>query len=75
MFRYEASWSKHKDQGDLIKQVWRVEQRMDNPWHTIQFKLNGCRRTLKQWVCKQGNQVEQQIQDKLKERTTLDAYG
>lgn len=34
---------------------------------TIQGKLNGCRRSVKQWVSKQGSRVEQHIHNKIQE--------
>ncbi|XP_062145264.1 uncharacterized protein LOC133852511 [Alnus glutinosa] len=61
MFKYEASWAKQMGRQEVIKKVWRVKQRNFDPWKNIQSKLVGCRRSLKQWVRKQGNPVEEQI--------------
>jgi hypothetical protein len=41
--------------------IRRVKQRNIDPWENIQSKLVGCRRSLKHWVQKQGNLVEEQI--------------
>jgi len=38
--------------------VWHAKNGTECPWQTIQGNLNGCRRVLKQWVCKQQNLVE-----------------
>jgi hypothetical protein len=62
MFKYEASWAKQKGHQEVIKKVWRVKQRHINPWENIQSNLSGCRRSLKQWLRKQGNSVEEKIQ-------------
>jgi hypothetical protein len=67
MFKYEASWSKHRDRGAMIKKVWRVKQGSQNPWFDVNSNLARCRKTLKKWVRKQGNPVEKQIQDKIQE--------
>jgi hypothetical protein len=59
LFKYEASWTKQQGHQEIIKKVWRVKQRNLSPWEDIQGKLRGCRRSLKQWVRKQGNSVEE----------------
>jgi hypothetical protein len=66
-FQYEAGWAKHKEQGGIIKQVWRVKQNAESPWQSLQGNLSGCRRALKQWVRKQKYSGDQVIQEKLKE--------
>jgi len=62
LFKYEASWAKQQGHQEVINKVWRVKQRHLSPWEDIQGKLRGCRRSLKQWVRKQGHSVEEQIQ-------------
>jgi hypothetical protein len=64
-FKYEASWTKKKDHGAIIKQVWRVKQKVVDPWQAIHSKLQVCRQTLMQWVRKTENNVAMQIQDKI----------
>jgi hypothetical protein len=66
-FRFEAEWTKNKEHGAVIKQVWRPKKRWEHPWQTIQSNLSGCRRSLKQWVRVQKNLVEQTVIEKLKE--------
>lgn len=66
-FRYEAGWAKNKEQGGIIKQVWRTKQTTECPWQNVQGNLNGCRRVLNKWVRKQQKSGDQVIQDKLKE--------
>jgi len=63
-FRYEASWTKQKEHKEIIKKEWKKKITNLSPWATIQSKLSGCRRSLKQWVWKQVHLVEEKIQQK-----------
>jgi hypothetical protein len=40
----------------------RKKVKHPDPWNNIQGKLSGCRRSLKQWVRKHVNTVEEKIQ-------------
>jgi hypothetical protein len=40
-FRYEASWTRKQEHGEIIKKAWRVKQRVSDPWKMIHRKLNG----------------------------------
>jgi len=60
-FKYEASWTKQKEHKEIIKKVWRVKQRDQDPWSIFHKKLSSCRSSLKQWVRKQTNPVEERI--------------
>lgn len=66
-FQFEAEWTKNKEHGAMIKQVWRPKKRLERPWQTIQSNLSGCRRRLKQWVRVQQDHVEHTVQEKLKD--------
>lgn len=67
MFRYEACWGKHKESHQLIKQVWRAKQPSINPWNNLQGKLSVCKKSLKEWVRKNSDAVEDQIKRKEQE--------
>jgi hypothetical protein len=60
-FKYEVAWARNKEQGVLIKQVWRAKNISEDPWQIFQNNLSGSRRILKQWVWKQKSTVEQGI--------------
>jgi hypothetical protein len=63
-FRYEMSWTKHRGRQKIIKKEWRKKSANMNPWTSIQSKLSRCRNSLKQWVRKQVQPVEEQIKQK-----------
>jgi hypothetical protein len=67
IFRYESAWSKHPDQKEIIKKVWRPKKDNENSWINIQGNLKGCRKSLKKWVWRQKIPVELQIEAKTKE--------
>ncbi|XP_062170950.1 uncharacterized protein LOC133876712 [Alnus glutinosa] len=70
-FKYEAAWARNKEQGVLIKRVWRAKKISEDPWQTFQNNLFGSRRILKQWVRKQKSTVEQGIQEKVQALNTI----
>jgi hypothetical protein len=49
-FRYESSWEKQKDYGELIKQVWRVRESSEAVWVKVRNNLMGCKRVLQRWI-------------------------
>jgi len=75
LFKYEASWSKMKDPQAVIKKVWRVKQKSNEPWRILKDKLSGCRKSLKIWVRKQVNAVKEQINQKEEELQSLQLQG
>jgi hypothetical protein len=38
-FLFEAEWTKNKEHGAVIKQVWHPKKRWERPWQTIQSNL------------------------------------
>jgi endonuclease/exonuclease/phosphatase family metal-dependent hydrolase len=74
MFRYEACWGKHKESNQLIKQVWRAKQPSINPWNNFQGKLSVCKQSLKQWVRKNSDAVEDQIKRKEQELKVIQLH-
>jgi hypothetical protein len=71
IFRYEAAWSKHPEQKEIIKKVWRPKNDNENSWMNIQGNLKGCRKSLKKWVWRQKIPVELQIEAKMKELLSI----
>jgi hypothetical protein len=47
-FRFEASWLKHPEYPELIKQVWRVKVQGRDKWRAIQGKLHVCKKSIQQ---------------------------
>jgi endonuclease/exonuclease/phosphatase family metal-dependent hydrolase len=73
-FRYEACWGKHREPHQLIKQVWRATQQSRNPWNIFQGKLLGCKKSLKQWVRKNSDAVEDKIKRKEQELKVIQLH-
>ncbi|XP_062151902.1 uncharacterized protein LOC133860279 [Alnus glutinosa] len=48
-FRFESSWTRHKEQADIVKKVWCVKHHGPNPWSLFHEKLHGYQKSLKQW--------------------------
>lgn len=67
MFKFEASCTRHKEQGEIVQKVWRAKHQGPNPWACFHGKLIDCRRSLKKWVRKQRSPVEIQIQQKMED--------
>lgn len=64
-FRFEVSWSTHKDHRSLIKQEWRAKAPVENKWSNVIQKLQSCRKALQKWVRKVANPVDGQIKEKM----------
>jgi hypothetical protein len=66
-FRYEASWEKHQEYSQLVKQVWRVWNNFELAWRKVRNNLKCCQRAFQKWVRKEGGKVEDQIVKKERE--------
>lgn len=63
-FRFEADWLVQREPRKIIRQEWRTKPPSSNKWCDVGKRLLGYRRTLQQWVRKQVNSVEDQINAK-----------
>jgi hypothetical protein len=70
-FKYEASWEKHRDYPQLVKQVWRVRNNAEPTWRNVRNNLNCCQHALQKWVKKDGGKVEEKIVKKERELLLL----
>lgn len=66
-FCFEASWTWHKEQEEIVQNAWKATHHGYNPWTSFHKKLDVCRKSLKQWVRKIRSPVDMQIQQKMQE--------
>jgi hypothetical protein len=70
-FRYEASWEKHQEYSQLVKQVWRTRNICEPAWRKVRNNLKCCQCAFQKWVRKEGGKVEDQIVKKERELQLL----
>jgi hypothetical protein len=75
IFRFEAAWAKSKEQGEVIKKVWRAKFNSESPWVTVMRNLEKSRNALKLWASSQKISMEQRIETLQKQISLIQLRG
>lgn len=65
-FKYEACWKKSRSCKEVIKKVWRVKHRRDDPWGELKRKIHKIQAELSKWAKENAGNSEILIKQKTK---------